>query len=69
MDDADIELQKLAKDAHRKRDEIDKDLEAFINDDPELLALMREDPIANNKSKKKKIINEDDRKYFKEKFS
>jgi hypothetical protein len=58
MDDLDID--KLANDANKKREEMDKELEDFINDDPELRVLMSDVISTNKKSKKKKQINEDD---------
>ena len=51
-----FDIEHIAKYANSKGEELDKELEDMINEDPELRDLMKESP----KKGKKKIINEDD---------
>jgi hypothetical protein len=59
-----MDIDKIANYANKKGNEMDKELEDFINDDPELRAMMSSEINSNIKSKKKKIIDEEDRKYI-----
>lgn len=53
----DFDEEKLMNYGNQKNKELDKELEDFINDDPELREMMSPNV---NKKKKKKTINEDD---------